>query len=63
MGEFAKLSEQPQDLRSYPATGAQFEKSPLQMGIRPLPDYAMFMDNAGEAGKKDPDAPEEWNRW
>jgi hypothetical protein len=28
-----------------------------------LHDYVLSMVNAGEEGKKDPEVPEEWNRW
>jgi hypothetical protein len=28
-----------------------------------LHDYILSMVNAGAAGNKNPDAPEEWNRW
>jgi hypothetical protein len=41
---------------------ARSPKNPRYTGkSEQLHDYVLSMVNAGEAGKKDPDAPEEWN--
>ena len=47
-----------------PGNGGRSPKNPrYKWESEQLDDYVLSMANAGEAGKKDPDAPEEWNRW